>query len=90
MVKTVSGLAAGLAAAASPLLHPGKHAIDVLGGKFAVPLGVGLEFFQHLGGAGHGLFLALDVDPAVPRRNRNRQRLADSPHVLIAGAEKRY
>ena len=71
-------------------LHAGQHAIDVLGGKFAVPLGVGLEFFQHLRGAGHGLFLALDVDPAIPRRDRNRQRLADSPHVLIARAEERY
>ncbi len=87
MVKTVSGLAAvgGLAVS-----NPGQDAIDVLGGKFPVPLGDGLEFLQHLRGAGHGLFFALDVDPAIPRGNRNRQRLADSPHMLIAGAEKRY
>ena len=89
MVKTVSGLAAGRPRRFA-VLDPGQHAVDVLGGQFTVPLGVGLELFQHLGGAGHGLLLALDVDPAVPRRDRNRQRLADSPHVLIAGAEERY
>ena len=88
MVKTVSGLARhGLRFA---VLHPGEHAVDVFGGKLAVPLGLSLEFFQHLGGAGHGLFLALDVDPAVPSRDRNRQGLADSPHMLIAGAKERY
>ena len=71
------------------LLYPGKHAIDVFGGKFTVALGLSPKFLQHLGGAGHGLLLALDVDAAIPGGNRNRQRLADLPHVLIAGAEKR-
>ena len=72
------------------VLHPGQDAIDVLGGQFAVPLGMGLEFFQHLSGAGHGLLFALDVDAAILRRDRNRQGLADPPHMLIAGAEERY
>ena len=92
MVKTVSGRADRSRAihSARTFFYRGQDAIDVLGGNFAVLQGVGLKLFQHVSGAGHGLFLAPDVDSAVPRRNGNRQRLANSPHVLIASAKERH
>ena len=85
-MKTVNGLA-GVGGFA--LLHAGKHAADVFGSYISMPLGLGLKFLDDLRGAGHRAIFALNVDLPVLRRDRDRQCLADSPHMLIAGAEER-
>ena len=55
-----------------------------------MPLRMGLKLFEDLGGPGHRLVFAADVNPAVAGRNAHPQRIADLPHVLIAGAKERH
>ena len=52
-------------------------------------MGVGLKLFQDLGGQGYRLLLSLDVNPPVASRDPHPQRIADSPQVLVTGAEQR-
>ena len=76
----------GRLAVADPVQHP-RH---VVGRQLAVTLRMGLKLLEDLGGAGHRLVFAANVDAAVAGRNAHPQRIADPPHVLIAGAKQGY
>ena len=68
--------------------HFGQHLRNFLRRQRAGARGQILQLLEHLRGMGHGLVLALDVDPVVAAGNRNAERLSDLAEMLVAGSEK--
>ena len=71
-----------------PAAHLLQHAGYVFGRHLAMPLRVGLKLFEDRGGTGHRPVFAANMNPVVVGRDAHPQRIADLPHMLIAGAKQ--